>query len=146
MAETVPRESTQLSRALLVEMAAVPVLVAVAVMVAPADAPRVRALPVLAVLPVRLEHWAMPVTADVALTATRERQMADVAATAVQVAARASQEMVAPAEMALLLSRQVSLAATVELAAPVARMRPASLVSVATAVPVALDSTEPQAP
>jgi hypothetical protein len=72
--------------------------------------------------------------------------MADAVATAVQVAARALQVMVAPAEMALLLSRQVSLAATVELAAPVARMRPASLVSVATVDSVALDSTEPQAP
>jgi hypothetical protein len=38
------------------------------------------------------------------------------------------------------------LVATVELVAPVARMRPASLVSVATVDPVALDSTEPQAP
>jgi hypothetical protein len=72
--------------------------------------------------------------------------MADAAATAVQVAARASQEMVAPAEMALLLSRQVSLVATVELAAQVAQMQPALRVSVATADPVALDSTEPQAP
>jgi hypothetical protein len=49
MAETVPRESTRLSRALMVATAAVPVLVAVAVTVALADAPRVLALPVSAV-------------------------------------------------------------------------------------------------
>jgi hypothetical protein len=67
--------------------------------------------------------------------------MADAAATAVQVAGRALQEMVAPAEMALLLSQQVSLAATVELAAQVARMRPVSPVWAETAVPAAVDST-----
>ena len=52
VAETVPRELTQLVRALMVATAAVPVLVAVAVTVAPADARRVRELPVSAVLPV----------------------------------------------------------------------------------------------
>jgi hypothetical protein len=72
--------------------------------------------------------------------------MADAAATAVQVAARALQEMVAPAEMALPLSRQVSLVATVEQAAPVARMQPELRVPVATVEQVAAASTEPQAP
>ena len=49
VAETVPRELTRLSRALMVATAADPELVDVAVMVAPADARRVRALPVSAV-------------------------------------------------------------------------------------------------
>jgi hypothetical protein len=47
--ETVPRELTRRSRALTVATAAVPVLVAVVVMVALADARRVRELPVSAV-------------------------------------------------------------------------------------------------
>ena len=52
VAETVPRELTRRSRALMVATAAVPVLVAVVVMVALVDARRVLALPVSAVLPV----------------------------------------------------------------------------------------------
>jgi hypothetical protein len=47
----------------------------------------------------------MPVTVVVALTVMRERPMADAVATAVQVAARALQVMVAPAEMAGLPQR-----------------------------------------
>jgi hypothetical protein len=139
-AETVRRESTRLSRALMVGTAADPALVDVVVTVAPADALRVRALPVSAVLPVPVARWATPVTVVVAPTAMRERPMADAAATAVQVVAPALQAMVAPAETAGRLSRQALLVATVELAAPAVRMQQALRVWAAPAVPVAAAS------
>ena len=131
---TAPRESTRLLRALMVAMVAVPESVVGAATVAPADALRVRALPVSAALPAPVAGWAMQVTVDVALTVTLELRRAAAVATVVQVAARALRAMVAPAEMAGRLSLQALLVAPVEPAAQVERMRPASLVLAGPAV------------